>query len=87
MEGKWNELNVDGPDARVDHDMVLDSSRNRVVLFGGYMPTPGGEIVGDTWEWDGRFGRDGDVITTTSIAPIESRIILPHRRATVSPQA
>lgn len=53
MEGKWNELNVDGPDTRVDHDMVLDSSRNRVVLFGGYIPTPGGEIFGDTWEWDG----------------------------------
>ncbi len=52
-EGKWHELSVDSPDTRVDHDMVLDRSRNKVVLFGGYIPTPGGEIFGDTWEWDG----------------------------------
>ena len=34
-EGKWNELDVDSPKIRVDHDMVLNRSRNKVVLFGG----------------------------------------------------
>jgi hypothetical protein len=52
-QGKWNEMDVDGPDIRVDHDMVLDSSRETIVLFGGYIPTPGGQIFGDTWEWNG----------------------------------
>ncbi len=56
-EGKWNELDVDSPTIRVDHDMVLNRSRNKVVLFGGYIPTPGGEIFGDTWEWDGEVWR------------------------------
>ena len=52
-EGKWGQLDVESPDPRVDHGMVLDRSRKKVVLFGGYIPTPGGEIFGDTWEWDG----------------------------------
>ena len=30
--------------------MVYDSRRNRVVLFGG---NDGGNMLGDTWEWDG----------------------------------
>ena len=32
------------PDARYDHDMVTDTDRNRIVMFGPFE---------DTWEWDG----------------------------------
>lgn len=47
----WNQIQVAGPSARVGHKMVYDTSRNRVVLFGGVGSTD--ELLGDTWEWDG----------------------------------
>lgn len=44
----------DGPSRRVDHAMVYDAARQRIVLFGGF----GGSSttmheLDDTWEWDG----------------------------------
>jgi hypothetical protein len=34
--------------------MVFDSSRKRIVLFGGYRTIDGQSLrLGDTWEWDG----------------------------------
>src|SRR5262245_22161237 len=37
------------PSPRFDHAMTYDSTRGRVVLFGGY----DGSTRNDTWEWDG----------------------------------
>ncbi len=47
----WNRLNVPGPSARAGHSMVLDTARNRVVLFGGL--DAAGALRQDTWEWTG----------------------------------
>jgi hypothetical protein len=40
------------PAARRDHTMAYDSTRGRVVLFGGNTETSG-FVIADTWEWDG----------------------------------
>ena len=37
------------PPQRFSADMVFDTGRNEVVLFGGL----GGQVFGDTWVWDG----------------------------------
>lgn len=47
----WARLDVPGPSARAGHTMVLDSARNRVVLFGGL--DAAGITRQDTWEWNG----------------------------------
>jgi hypothetical protein len=49
----WREIVPDGevPAARIDHAMVYDEARGRVVLFGG--TTYENEQLADTWEWDG----------------------------------
>jgi hypothetical protein len=39
------------PAARWAHNMVYDSARDRVVLFGGLDDSA--QSLGDTWEWDG----------------------------------
>lgn len=39
------------PPARFGHAMAYDSTRGRVVLFGGW----GRDLFADTWEWDGNF--------------------------------
>lgn len=41
---------IPGPVGRASNGIAYDSSRHRVVLFGGYDP---GGVLGDTWEWDG----------------------------------
>ncbi|MCB9883767.1 MAG: hypothetical protein H6832_02120 [Planctomycetes bacterium] len=48
--GSWSEVTTTThPSARIDHAMALDTTRNRVVLFGGSSP----QVLGDTWEWNG----------------------------------
>ena len=47
----WTLLGTDGPPPRATHRLVYDSSRHRVVLFGGWGED---ELLGDTWEWDGQ---------------------------------
>jgi hypothetical protein len=42
------------PIARKNFDMVYDSARRRIVVFGGNMPT-GNAKYGDTWEWNGHL--------------------------------
>ncbi|MGE0141819.1 MAG: kelch repeat-containing protein [Planctomycetota bacterium] len=49
------------PAMRYAHEMVRDSARNRIVLFGGY----NGAFLGDTWE----FGSSGWVQLQPSLAP------------------
>jgi hypothetical protein len=41
---------LSAPGARVNAEMVFDSQRNVVVLFGGHN---GADVLGDTWEYDG----------------------------------
>jgi hypothetical protein len=41
-----------GPLPRVNHAMVYDAARGRIVLFGG-LDLQNQDRLGDTWEWDG----------------------------------
>jgi hypothetical protein len=50
----WTQRSDFGPGPREGHVMAFDSSRGRTVLFGGL--GPGDALLGDTWEWGGRFG-------------------------------
>lgn len=51
---RWSELDGERPQARAEPAMVFDSSRKRIVLFGGYRTIDGQSLrLGDTWEWDG----------------------------------
>jgi hypothetical protein len=48
---EWTQVSNTGPSARRNHAMAYDSTRQRVVLFGG---APfNGPFFNDTWEWDG----------------------------------
>jgi hypothetical protein len=52
---RWTEFDGDTPPARAEPAMVFDSSRERIVLFGGHRTSNGQRLrLGDTWEWDGR---------------------------------
>lgn len=47
---QWNLIFVDpAPAARSGHTMTYDSTRGKVLLYGGVAPPQ----LGDTWEWDG----------------------------------
>jgi len=49
----WQEkLPSTSPLPRFNHAMVYDEARGRVVLFGG-VDSGTGNLLGDTWEWDG----------------------------------
>ncbi|OGR07808.1 MAG: hypothetical protein A2341_07355 [Deltaproteobacteria bacterium RIFOXYB12_FULL_58_9] len=41
------------PTARWGHSMALDERRNVILLFGGHSDDPGGQALGDIWEWNG----------------------------------
>ncbi|MBI3844406.1 MAG: IPT/TIG domain-containing protein [Planctomycetes bacterium] len=57
----WKEKHPDHhPAARTGHALAYDSTRGRVVLFGG---NAGNEVLADTWEWD---GEDWRVVPTES---------------------
>ena len=51
----WTQFNnAPPPPGRWGHAMAFDTSRGRIVLFGGYGPAyPGGTDMNDTWEFDG----------------------------------
>lgn len=54
----WSPANVTGPSARFGAAMAYDSTRGRVVLFGGAtISNQRLQRLGDTWEWDGRAWR------------------------------
>jgi hypothetical protein len=49
----WTQVNSPNqPEPRDEHSMVYDSTRQRVVLFGGHGLVTNDEL-NDTWEWDG----------------------------------
>ena len=53
LTAQWTELSpAVKPSARFQHGMVLDQTRDVVVLFGGNA-SGSGSALGDTWEWDG----------------------------------
>jgi hypothetical protein len=51
----WTQINpTTAPPGRWAHAMAFDTSRGRIVLFGGYGPAyPAGTDTSDTWEFDG----------------------------------
>ncbi|MCB9840267.1 MAG: immunoglobulin domain-containing protein [Phycisphaeraceae bacterium] len=49
--GRWHDLGVPGPPARVAHAMVLDTARGHIVLHGGEDDDE--EALLDTWTWNG----------------------------------
>jgi hypothetical protein len=46
----WTQVEDTGPSDRTRPALAYDSTRSRVVLFGG---EGAGGPLGDTWEWDG----------------------------------
>jgi hypothetical protein len=52
----WNSL-PGGPPARYDHQMVYDTLRDRIVMFGGRNAS--GTALGDTWIWNGSSWSSG----------------------------
>jgi hypothetical protein len=63
----WLRRDVTGPSARAEAATAYDSSRQRIVLFGGYAQTGSGRTrYGDTWEWD---GMRWSLMATTGPAP------------------
>jgi hypothetical protein len=50
----WNQhLTTVQPSPRANQAMVYDSTRQVVILFGGFGPLNGTVVLGDTWEWAG----------------------------------
>jgi N-acetylneuraminic acid mutarotase len=47
----WTQRQDIGPQPRLSHTMIYDSSKQKVVLFGGFGDNSG--LFSDTWEWDG----------------------------------
>ncbi|MCI0691445.1 kelch repeat-containing protein [candidate division KSB1 bacterium] len=81
---RWRMIETARPPARAEANMVYDSARHRLVLFGGYRVVSGNKIrLGDTWEWDGKTWeqvsasgpspRNGAAMTYD---PIRRRVIL-----------
>lgn len=75
--GTWTELHPTGsPGGLMGHGMVTDTTRNRILLFGGmpdtfstgpvFLPTPGQNWV---WEWDGEKATwtDRTPLATTNV--------------------
>ena len=53
-DGKeWAQLSDMGPAARTDAGMVFAAGEKVCVLFGGNLATGTGQLLGDTWRWDG----------------------------------
>jgi hypothetical protein len=48
---QWEQMEVDGPPERVHPAMAFDAKRGVTVLTGG--SNGPGDILEDTWEWDG----------------------------------
>jgi hypothetical protein len=48
---KWEQVNVQGPPARVHSTMAFDEARGVVLMTGG--SNGPNSTLGDTWEWDG----------------------------------
>ncbi|MEZ4247647.1 MAG: kelch repeat-containing protein [Polyangiales bacterium] len=49
----WIRRDVVGPSARVAHELVYDTARGVVTLYGGRPASGMGPAFGDVWDWDG----------------------------------
>jgi hypothetical protein len=49
----WRRGSASGPSKRYNHEVAYDSTRKRLVLFGGVTAGAQTPYLGDTWEWDG----------------------------------
>ncbi len=56
--GKWTKLNrQNSPPPRLQHTLIYDQLRKKIVLFGGFDKTEEKKIIyGDTWEWSSAQG-------------------------------
>ena len=53
-DGKeWAQVSDMGPAARADAGMVFAADEKVCVLFGGNPAMRNGQLLGDTWRWDG----------------------------------
>ncbi len=57
---EWNGVNwglksVVGPDARIGHELVFDSSRGEILLIGGKTQSVGTGYQKDVWSWSGNI--------------------------------
>jgi hypothetical protein len=63
-DGKdWTQMDDDGPSIRIGFAVAGDTTRQRVVLFGGATEPLGQQMAanGETWEWDGNeWTQQGD---------------------------
>ena len=63
----WAQIKTVGPLPRAEASMAFDSTRGRVVLFGGHNRAgTSGSRFGDTWEWDGKKWMDMNVTGPTA---------------------
>jgi hypothetical protein len=51
----WTAKSGDQPPDRSGHGIVYDTTRQRIVVFGGFAPND--QLLGDTWEYDGSVWR------------------------------
>lgn len=49
----WTQASFSGPVGRTAYSMTYDSTRQRVVLYGGVTRTSPFALLADVWEWDG----------------------------------
>jgi hypothetical protein len=82
--GGWREVEVATPPARAEASVAYDSSRRRLVLFGGYRTAADGRVrLGDTWEWDGRRWEQKNPPVAPSPRNGAAMAYDPHRRRVV----
>lgn len=62
----WTQVATDGPPGRFIPQMVYDSDRGKMVLFGSATDSSGTTILNDTWEWDGSSWTE---VTTNAPTP------------------
>jgi len=49
---QWNQVQTEGPPARVHPAMAFDPERGKIIMIGG--SNAPGSVLSDTWEWDGQ---------------------------------
>ncbi len=68
--GLWTVSYSGGPPARADAAIAYDSTRNRLVVFGGIARSPTGDMyLGDTWEYDPVAAAWSNPLPSTSPSP------------------
>lgn len=84
----WQQLAGTLPAGRHGHGMVYDTRRERLVLFGGFQPSPGNPLpdavgLDDTWEYDGFVWTPRTTTTQPSPRGYFGMAYDPIRRRTV----